>query len=173
MAAEEYTYTLKIPKERIAVLIGTKGKIKLDLEKSTNTKIDVDSAEGEVTVSGQDGIALFVAREIIRAIGRGFSPEIAFLLQKQDYGLEIIPLEAKKAYFRNTIPIIEEQIYDLENQLTNMTSELESLDETEPPRQTHISEILSEEIRKYLSIESEISKSFKKYLEKALNFNIP
>ena len=36
---QEYTYELKIPKERIAVLIGVKGKVKRDIESSTKTKL--------------------------------------------------------------------------------------------------------------------------------------
>jgi ribosomal RNA assembly protein len=44
----EYMYELKIPKERIAVLIGTKGEIKKQIEDATGTHIDVDSNEGDV-----------------------------------------------------------------------------------------------------------------------------
>ena len=36
--AEEYGYGLKIPKERIAVLIGTDGETKKQIEESTKTK---------------------------------------------------------------------------------------------------------------------------------------
>jgi len=89
---EEYSYELKIPKERIAVLIGKKGIIKKELEEETKTKIDVDSKEGEVTVSGKDAISLFSLREIIRAISRGFNPDTAKLLLKTDYCFEIISL---------------------------------------------------------------------------------
>ena len=89
----EFIYELKIPKERIAVLIGTKGQMKKDIEISTNTKIKVDSKEGDVLLTGKDAINLFNAREIIKAIGRGFNPNIAVLLLKQDYALEIIDIE--------------------------------------------------------------------------------
>jgi ribosomal RNA assembly protein len=90
---EEYSYTLKIPKDRVAVLIGTKGKEKRMLENATKTKIDVDSKEGEVVIEGKDAITLFVCREIVLAIGRGFSPEIAKQLLKQDYGIEILNIK--------------------------------------------------------------------------------
>ncbi|MBD3309862.1 RNA-processing protein [Candidatus Woesearchaeota archaeon] len=89
---EEYSYELKIPKERVAVLIGTDGKIKKQIEEETKTNIKVDSREGEVYVSGSDALSLLAAREIIRAIGRGFNPEVAQLLVKPDYGFEIIAL---------------------------------------------------------------------------------
>ena len=93
MAEEDiYEYQLKIPKERIAVLIGKDGDIKKRIEEATKVKVDVDSKEGEVTVSGSDALSLLTAREIIHAIARGFNPEIAMLLLKSDCGLEILSL---------------------------------------------------------------------------------
>lgn len=85
---EEFVYELKIPLDRVAVLIGQKGETKTQLERLTSARISVDSREGEVKLSGSDAIQLYTLREIIRAIGRGFSPEIAQLLLKQDYGFE-------------------------------------------------------------------------------------
>lgn len=92
MVDEEYSYDLKITKDRIAVLIGTKGETKHDIEKETNCKINVDSNEGDVNISGKDAVMLFALREVIKAIARGFNPEIAKQLLKQDYSLEIISL---------------------------------------------------------------------------------
>ena len=85
----EYSHELKIPKERIAVLIGTKGSTKKEIEEATNSKIDVDSKEGDITVSGKDALSLMTAREVLRAIGRGFNPDIAMQILKPDYSFEI------------------------------------------------------------------------------------
>jgi len=87
-----FAYQVKIPKERIAVLIGKNGESKKNLESQTHTVIDIDSNEGDVTVSGEDAIMLYATRDIIKAIGRGFNPEIAQLLLKQDYSLEVLNL---------------------------------------------------------------------------------
>jgi len=86
----EYSYQLKIPKERIAVLIGTKGEMKKHIEEETNSKLFINSDEGDVTISGEDSMGLFSAREIIKAIGRGFSPETALLILKSDYAFELL-----------------------------------------------------------------------------------
>jgi len=86
----EYNHELKIPKERIAVLIGIKGKTKRTIENSTHSHIDIDSKEGDVIVSGEEALDLFTAREIIRAIGRGFNPDVALLILKPDYAFEVI-----------------------------------------------------------------------------------
>jgi ribosomal RNA assembly protein len=91
--AQEFTYELKIPKDRVAVLIGKKGELKRQLEHATKTKISVDSEEGDVTITGKEPILLYSCREIVRAISRGFNPEIAKQLLKQDYGIEFINLQ--------------------------------------------------------------------------------
>lgn len=86
----EFSYELKIPKERIAVLIGKSGEIKKQIEEETHSKIFIDSKEGDVRITGHDSLGLFSAREMIKAIGRGFSPEIAMLILKSDYAFELL-----------------------------------------------------------------------------------
>ena len=41
---EQYSNELKIPKERVAILIGKKGEVKKELEDRTKTKIIIDSS---------------------------------------------------------------------------------------------------------------------------------
>jgi len=89
---EQYSYELRIPKDRVAVLIGKKGEIKKDLEDLSKSNIAIDSKEGEVVLTGKDSIMLYSLKEVIRAIARGFNPEIARLLFRQDYSLEIVSL---------------------------------------------------------------------------------
>ncbi|MEK6984393.1 MAG: KH domain-containing protein [Nanoarchaeota archaeon] len=88
----EYSYELKVPKNRVAVIIGKEGSIKKEIEETTSTKLKIDSKEGDVFVSGEDALGLYTAREIIKAIGRGFNPDIAKLLLKQDYIFEVVDL---------------------------------------------------------------------------------
>lgn len=88
-----YAYELKIPQERLAVLIGTDGSVKKELESLTSTAIRIDSKEGDIFITGSDPIGLYNIREIIQAIGRGFNPEIAKLLLKPDYCFEVVNLQ--------------------------------------------------------------------------------
>ncbi|MBT3691565.1 RNA-processing protein [Candidatus Woesearchaeota archaeon] len=81
---------LKIPKDRVAVLIGEKGSTKRKIQKLTNTKITVSSKEGDVLIEGEDNYRIFVTGNIVRAIGRGFNPNIALKLLKEDYALDMI-----------------------------------------------------------------------------------
>ncbi len=87
-----FSYEIRIPKERIAVLIGPGGKVKKDIEAATHSKLEIDSGEADVIIHGDDSLGMFSAREVIKAIGRGFNPDIAMLLLHQDYSLEILNL---------------------------------------------------------------------------------
>ncbi len=88
--ADEYRYEIKIPKERVAVLIGKSGQVKKDIESAAKIEIDVNSKEGDVFITGNDPLKLFSAKEVIKSIGRGFNPDIAMLLFRQDYMFELI-----------------------------------------------------------------------------------
>lgn len=88
----EYSYELRVPKNRVAVIIGKEGSIKKEIEEATKTKLNIDSKEGDVFISGEEALGLYTAREIVNAIGRGFNPDIARLLLKPDYIFEVVDL---------------------------------------------------------------------------------
>ena len=80
---------IRIPDERIAVLIGTNGVTRKTIAKRTKIKINIDSSNGEVTLIGE-GENFFKARDVVHAIGRGFSPKRAFTLLEDNYLLKTI-----------------------------------------------------------------------------------
>ncbi len=83
--------SVKIPKERVAVLIGSAGRVKRRLEKLASVVIEVDSSTGNVEIEGRGNSEnFFEAVRAVKAVGRGFSPENAFELIGQDNVLEII-----------------------------------------------------------------------------------
>ncbi len=69
---------VKIPEDRVAVLFGKGHKILREIE-SLGVKIKV--VDNNVEISG-DALNVMTAENIIRAIGRGFSPEKAMELKK-------------------------------------------------------------------------------------------
>ncbi|MFH1400891.1 MAG: KH domain-containing protein [Nanoarchaeota archaeon] len=87
-----YSNTIKVPKDRVGVIIGKEGEVKAALEAEFKVRMKVDSTEGDVIISGQDSLSLYVLSDIIKAIARGFNPDIAMRLKKQDAALEIINL---------------------------------------------------------------------------------
>jgi len=90
---DEYIYEEKVPKERIAVVIRRKGATKRMIQEEAGVKLMIDTKEGIVRIIGDDPLKLFNAREVIKAIARGFNPEIAKLLLRQDYTLEVINIK--------------------------------------------------------------------------------
>ncbi len=86
--------SVKIARERVAVLIGKGGKTKQKLERLTGTKISVDSATGDVELQGKEEGAenFYNAVNVVKAVGRGFSPENAFLLLDPEYLLDVIKI---------------------------------------------------------------------------------
>lgn len=99
---DEMSYELKIPQERVAVLIGTEGKTKKEIEDVTKSKLDI-TTDGDVVIRGTDGLLLYTTLEIVRAVARGFNPKIALLLLKTDYALEIIDLKNIAGKNKNTM----------------------------------------------------------------------
>lgn len=85
--------SVKIPVERVPVLIGKNGKTKRRIEKLGGVKLDVDSENGVVDIiQKEDPILSSLTSGVVQAIGRGFSPEKAFLLYTDTYQFVVIPL---------------------------------------------------------------------------------
>jgi len=90
------SYRVRIPSERVGVLIGREGSVKGIIEKKCKVYLKVDSETGEVEVTTneqtEDPTTVFKVQNIISAIGRGFSPEKALRLLDDDVTLEVINL---------------------------------------------------------------------------------
>ena len=93
---EQKTY-VKIPLDRVGVLIGPEGKAKARIERSLGVDLEIESDAGNVTITlspGQDDVSvLFTAANIVKAVGRGFSPQRAMRLSEEDWDLSIMDLE--------------------------------------------------------------------------------
>ena len=86
---------IRIPEDRVGVLIGKSGATKSKIEKTCSVKLDIDSKNGEVEVLGNvadEKFQVFKALEIVTAVGRGFSPEKAMRLLKGENTLHVINL---------------------------------------------------------------------------------
>ncbi|MAG18146.1 MAG: RNA-processing protein [Candidatus Diapherotrites archaeon] len=91
---EENSDFLLVPHERIGSVIGKNGSTKREIELKTNTKLKVDSKEGEIEILQKgDSLGHFNAMRIVKAIARGFSPEKAFRLLEEGTIIEIIDLK--------------------------------------------------------------------------------
>lgn len=84
---------MRIPKERVGALIGTDGETKNLIERRAGVKLQIDT-EGEVNIeeNPQDPLAALKTMDLVKAIGRGFSPQRAMRLLDDDEYLEVIEL---------------------------------------------------------------------------------
>ena len=90
---------LKIPKERVGVLIGPEGKTKKHVEEKLKVELQIDSEAGDVIITmaenADDPSTLFKAKDLVTAVGRGFSPEHAFrLVRDEEAVLDVIDLRS-------------------------------------------------------------------------------
>ena len=89
---------IKVPGNRIAVLIGKGGAVRRMLEEKTGTTITIDSQDGLVHIEGEDAVSVVRTAELVRAVSRGFSPERAgVLLEDEDVVLDMIDLGGTQA----------------------------------------------------------------------------
>ena len=100
---------LKIPQNRVGALIGTNGDVKKSIEKLTGIILDIDSDDGTVYITPredmEDPLGVWNANHIVKAVARGFNPEVAMKLIHDDIYLEIMKLplyigKSKKALAR-------------------------------------------------------------------------
>lgn len=88
---------VRIPKERVGVLVGPEGKVKRDIEEKLLVKLTIESEGGGVEITldekAADPTVLFRAKDVVTAIGRGFSPDEAFrLIRNEDAVFDSIDL---------------------------------------------------------------------------------
>jgi len=87
------TLEIEIPEDRIGVLIGKEGEVKKCIEEKTGCKLDIDSKACVVRIECEDAIEFIKARDVIRAIAVGFSPDVAMkLLEDEMIVFDVIDL---------------------------------------------------------------------------------
>jgi len=120
---------VKIPKERVGVLIGPEGKTKKYIEDSLSIDLKIDSEAGDVTITlagnAQDPSLFFRAKDVINAIGRGFSPEHAFrLIRNEDAVLDIIDLRTTFGRSESDIKRVKGRIIGMNGKTRQIIEEL-------------------------------------------------
>ncbi|MHA2106039.1 MAG: KH domain-containing protein, partial [Candidatus Hodarchaeales archaeon] len=97
----EMQEVVRVPNDRIGVVIGKKGNTKLKIEEFTSTILTINSEENSIIIKPKkkikDPSLIWVAKDMIRAIGRGFNEKIAFSLIDPDVFLRIITIEDNRS----------------------------------------------------------------------------
>jgi ribosomal RNA assembly protein len=87
---------VRIPEERLAVIIGTGGTVKKAIEAKSGARLTIDTTDGSVTVRAPpevDPWGALKARDVVLAVGRGFSPERAFRLFQGENYLSVLDMK--------------------------------------------------------------------------------
>ena len=84
---------MRLPRDRIGVLIGKDGKIKEKIEEETKCKIEINPKTETVKIECEDAIGFLKVKDIVNAIAAGFNAETALKLLEGEFTiLEIIDL---------------------------------------------------------------------------------
>jgi ribosomal RNA assembly protein len=103
-----FQHLIKVPDDRIGVLIGKNGRVKREIEDKCKVQIEIDSQNGDAVISSASAtlseMQPFKAIEIISAISRGFSPQRAYrLFDDEELMLQIIDLKDYTGKSANTM----------------------------------------------------------------------
>jgi|YelNatPaOPRAMG01_1025707.scaffolds.fasta_scaffold02202_20 ribosomal RNA assembly protein len=120
---------VRIPKERVGVLIGPEGKVKKYIEEKLNVKLQIESESGGVTITldenAVDPSTLLRAKDVVTAVGRGFSPENAFrLIRDEDATLHIIDLRAIFGRSESDLKRVKGRIIGMDGKTRRIIEEL-------------------------------------------------
>ena len=120
---------IKIPKERVGVVIGPEGRTKANIEDKLSVELQIDSETGDVNILMKEGATdpsmLFNAKDIVTALGRGFSPEHAFrLLRDEDAILDIIDLRTVFGKSETDIKRVKGRIIGMNGKTRGIIEEL-------------------------------------------------
>ena len=123
---------VRIPKERVGILIGPEGRVKQHIEEKLQVKLEVDS-EGSVTIvlseKASDPSLLLKAKDVVTAIGRGFSPEVAFrLIRNEDEIFDMIDLRLIFGRSESDIKRIKGRIIGADGKTRKLIEELTEAD---------------------------------------------
>ena len=126
---------IRIPKDRIAILLGPEGKTKTYIENRLKIKIDIDSQDGGVTIilteEQTDPSMLLRSKDVVTAIGRGFAPDVAFrLIRNEDDVFDLIDLRLVFGRSDTDIKRIKSRIIGSEGKTRRLIEELTEADVT-------------------------------------------
>jgi ribosomal RNA assembly protein len=124
---------VRIPKERVGVLLGPEGKVKQYIEEKLLVSLEVDSEQGDVNIvlseRASDPSELFRARDVVTAIGRGFAPEHAFrLIRDEEAIFDVISLREIFGRSESDITRIKGRIIGMEGKTRRIIEELSGAD---------------------------------------------
>jgi len=117
-----------IPRDRIGVVLGRDGATKAEIERAFKVKLKVSSDSGmiEVTPSDEndDPSTILRAKDVVTALGRGFSPDRAMTLTDDEVVLDIIDLRELFGKNESDINRIKGRVIGSEGKMRRLLEEM-------------------------------------------------
>jgi len=122
---EEY---VKVPHERLAVIIGTDGETKALIEETMDVDLLVDTEDSSVRIvsrpTTEDPLAVWKGRDIVKAIARGINPEKALRLRDDGVIVEIIDISEAVGESKNTQQRLKGRVIGAEGRTRSLIESL-------------------------------------------------
>ncbi|MEM2098411.1 MAG: KH domain-containing protein [Candidatus Bathyarchaeia archaeon] len=124
---------VRIPRERVGVLVGPEGTVKRYIEEKLGVVLTVESDSGGVTVTlnekGTDPSVILKAKDIVTAIGRGFAPDRALRLIRDEHAIfDIVDLRETFGRSESDIKRVKGRIIGADGKTRRLIEELTSAD---------------------------------------------
>lgn len=123
-----FRHSVRVPRDRIGVLIGRDGSVKSRIEAECNVELKIDSKTGDVEINpsrerpGESDLA--TALRIVEAISHGFSPNRAFKLLEPGVTLSVIDLREYAGKSREDLERIKGRIIGHKGKARRVMEEL-------------------------------------------------
>src|ERR1041385_8116482 len=118
---------VRIPQERVGVIIGPGGETKEQLERQTGVRTRIDSEAGEVWIDDtnpKDPLMPLKVEDIVKAIARGFSPAHAFKLLSEDMYLHVFDIHDYVGKDREDVRRVSARVIGSEGKTRRIIEEL-------------------------------------------------
>ncbi len=119
---------VRIPKERVGVLVGPEGKVKSYIEQKLQVTLEVET-EGEVKITlgeaATDPSLILRAKDVVTSIGRGFKPEDSFrLIRNEDEVFDMVDLRLTFGRSESDIRRVKSRIIGADGKTRKLIEEL-------------------------------------------------
>lgn len=83
---------VKVPEDRLAIIIGKNGSTKEKIEEKTGVDVTIDTENSKITIDRSEAnpVLGWKVKSVIKAIGRGFTPEKALKLLEEGVTFDLV-----------------------------------------------------------------------------------